>query len=61
MTVVLGGDFRQILPIITSGTKEYIIDATITNYYLWSYFEILTLTENMKLKQTNISIDEKKK
>ena len=61
MTVVLGGDFRQILPIITSGTKEHIIDATITNSYLWPYFEILNLTENMRLKQDNLSIEEKSK
>ena len=60
MNVVLGGDFRQILPVIISGTKEHIIDATITNSYLWPYFEILTLTENMGLKQKNISIQEKK-
>ena len=59
MTIILGGDFRQILPVITSGTKEHIIDATITNFYLWPYFEILTLTENMRLKQNNISFQEK--
>ena len=59
ITIILGGDFRQILPVITSGTKEHIIDATITNSYLWPYFEILTLTENMRLKQNNISFQEK--
>ena len=59
MAVILGGDFRQILLVITCGTKEHIIDATITNSYLWPYFEILTLTENMRLKQNNISIQEK--
>ena len=58
MTVVLGGDFRQILPVILSGTKEHIIDATITNSYLWPYFEILTLTKNMRLKHNNISTEE---
>ena len=61
MTVVLGGDFRQILPVITSGTKEHIIDATIINSYLWPYFEILNFTENMILKQDNLSIEEKSK
>ena len=58
MTVILGGDFRQILPVITAGTKEHIIDATITNSYLWPYFEILTLTKNMRLKHNNISTEE---
>ena len=38
ITVVLGGDFRQILPVIPLGTKEQIIDATVTNSYLWQSF-----------------------
>ena len=55
MTIVLGGDFQQILPVITTGEKEYIIDTTIRQSYLWPHFKILTLQENMKLKQHNIS------
>ena len=58
MTVILGVDFRQILSVISNGTKENIIDVTINNYYLWSYFRILTLTENMRLKKLNCCIDE---
>ena len=60
MSIVLGGDFHQILPVIPSGTKEQIIDATITNSYLWPYFWILTLTQNMRLQHSNIT-DEKQK
>ena len=52
MTVILGGDFRQILHVIPNGTKENIFDVTINNSYLWPYFRILTLTENMRLKKT---------
>ena len=59
MTIVLGGDFRQILPIITNGSKEDIIDATITNSYLWSHFRVLQLSENMRLKRNNITEVEK--
>jgi len=59
MTVVLGGDFRQILPVIPTGTKEYIIDATINKSYLWPHFRVLTLTENMRLKHYNITDEEK--
>ena len=55
MTVVLGGDFRQILPVIPSGTKEQIIDATITNSYLWQHFRVLKLTKNMRLQFLNIN------
>ena len=60
MTIVLGGDFRQILPVIPTGTKEDIINATINNSYLWPYFKILKLTENMRLKQYNRTEEEKK-
>ena len=60
MTIVLGGDIRQILPVIPTGTKEDIINATINNSYLWPYFKILKLTENMRLKQYNRTEEEKK-
>ena len=60
MTVVLGGDFRQILPVIHSGTKEQIIDATITNSYFWQHFRILTLTKNMRLQLSDNTKDEQK-
>jgi len=50
MTVVLGGDFRQILPVITKGKREHIVNASIKRSYLWKHFEIFRLTENMRLK-----------
>ena len=60
MTVVLGGHFRQILLVIPSRTKKQIIDATITNSYLWQHFRILTLTKNMRLQLSNNANDEQK-
>jgi hypothetical protein len=50
MTVVLGGDFRQILPVITKGKREQIVNASIKRSYLWKHFEIFELTWNMRLK-----------
>ena len=50
MTVVLGGNFRQILPMITKGKREHIVNASIKRSYLWKHFEIFRLTENMRLK-----------
>jgi ATP-dependent DNA helicase PIF1 len=50
MTVVLGGDFRQILPVLTKGKREHIVNASIKRSYLWKHFEIFRLTENMRLK-----------
>jgi len=49
MTVVLGGDFRQILPVIPKGRREHIVNASIKRSYLWRHFEIFKLTKNMRL------------
>ncbi|XP_025625512.1 uncharacterized protein [Arachis hypogaea] len=46
--VVLGGDFRQILPVIPMGSRQDIIQASITSY-LWNRCKVLKLTKNMRL------------
>ena len=48
-TVVLGGDFRQVLPVVEGGSRLDTIDASITNSYLWNHIKILRLTINMRL------------
>ena len=47
--VVLGGDLRQILPVVEGGTKEDIISSTIIRSRLWPHVEILSLKQNMRL------------
>ena len=47
--VVLGGDFRQILPVVPQGTRQDIINASINSSHLWRYCEVLTLKTNMRL------------
>jgi ATP-dependent DNA helicase PIF1 len=47
--VVLGGDFRQILPVIPKGTRYEIVRATINSSPLWRFCEVLTLKTNMRL------------
>ena len=49
IVVVLGGDLRQILPVIEGGTRQQIVGATITNSPLWQKVTYLELTENMRL------------
>jgi hypothetical protein len=51
--VVLGGDLRQILPVIEGGSRSQIINATIIKSYLWKHIQVLKLTENMCLKNKN--------
>uniref|UniRef100_K7LX79 ATP-dependent DNA helicase n=1 Tax=Glycine max TaxID=3847 RepID=K7LX79_SOYBN len=56
--MVLGGDFRQILPVIPRGSHSDIVHATINSSYLWDYCQVLTLTKNMCL-QINIQASDK--
>ena len=48
-TVLLGGDFRQVLPVVEGGSRSETIDASITNSYIWKHIKILRLTVNMRL------------
>ncbi|KAJ1278908.1 hypothetical protein BS78_04G115000 [Paspalum vaginatum] len=59
MTVVLGGDFRQTLPVIPNASKQQILRSCIVNSYLWKECTLLQLTENMRLKSGNISTSER--
>ncbi|XP_061368967.1 uncharacterized protein LOC133311858 [Gastrolobium bilobum] len=47
--VVLGGDFRQILPVIPHGSRQEIVHTTINSSNLWSHCHLLTLAKNMRL------------
>jgi ATP-dependent DNA helicase PIF1 len=46
--VVFGGDFRQVLPVVTRGTRAQIIDATLQRSYLWEKISKIRLTRNMR-------------
>ena len=52
--VLLGGDFRQILPVVTGGTREDIIHASLSSSPLWHEFKIFTLNENMRLSSNGL-------
>jgi hypothetical protein len=49
--IVLGGDPKQILPVIENGSKSQIINASIVGSYLWNNVTRLYLTENMRLQK----------
>ena len=59
--VLFGGDFRQILPVITNGTRHDVVHAAISSLYLWQHCTVLTLTVNMRLKIGKTSVEKKKK
>ncbi|XP_022024233.1 uncharacterized protein LOC110924541 [Helianthus annuus] len=47
--IVFGGDFRQILPVIPNGSRQEIVNASLSSFYIWSHYKLLTLTKNMRL------------
>ena len=49
ITCLLGGDFRQVLPIVKYGSKSQIIEASIFRSELWSKFEVCELKKNMRV------------
>ncbi|GJZ06886.1 DNA helicase [Tanacetum coccineum] len=50
-TVVLGGDFRQTLPVKKGASKLEIIASSIVESHLWNHFNVCILKENMWLLQ----------
>nr|GEY71917.1 DNA helicase [Tanacetum cinerariifolium] len=58
-SVLLGGDFRQTLPVKKGASKMEVISSCISESELWSRFKVFTLTENIRLEKPNISADER--
>ena len=50
-TVMLGGDFRQILPVIPQGSRADTVLASISHSYLWKNCHKFTLRTNMRVNQ----------
>jgi PIF1-like helicase/DNA helicase Pif1-like protein len=46
--VVLGGDFRQILPVVVHGSRNDIVSCSLKNSYIWNQVYIRHLTINMR-------------
>ncbi|KAL3623920.1 hypothetical protein CASFOL_032736 [Castilleja foliolosa] len=59
-TVVFGGDFRQILPVVPKGTRQNIVNETTNSSYLWKHCTVLRLTKNMRLQSLD-DIEERAK
>ncbi|XP_070018011.1 uncharacterized protein [Nicotiana sylvestris] len=53
-TIILGGDFRQILPVIPKGSRQDIVNASLNSSYLWPHCQLLKLTKNMRLQGNEI-------
>jgi hypothetical protein len=47
-TIVFGGDFRQVLPVLRKGSTAQIIDSSLRRSYLWESMRHLKLERNMR-------------
>lgn len=47
-TIVFGGDFRQVLPVVRKGTRAQIVDASLRRSQLWNSMRQLKLVRNMR-------------
>jgi ATP-dependent DNA helicase PIF1 len=48
--MVFGGDFRQVLPVVTRGTRAYVANATLQRSYLWEKIRKIRLSRNMRVQ-----------
>ena len=51
--IVMGGEFRQLLPVIPRGSRAHIVNSCINSSYLWSSCTIFSLKTNMRLKSSS--------
>lgn len=49
--ILLGGDFRHVLPVIRHGVQADIIESTLKRSFLWSFVKNLHLTINMRVQK----------
>jgi hypothetical protein len=49
ITMLFGGDFRQIPPVVPRGSREAIVNASLTRSPLWRKINMLYLVTNMRL------------
>ena len=51
--MLLGGDFRQVLPVIRHGSQADIIESNLQRSFLWSHVQVFHLTVNMRVQVAN--------
>nr|GEV52666.1 DNA helicase [Tanacetum cinerariifolium] len=58
-TIMLGGDFRETLPVKKGASRNKIIASSIAKSYLWHHFMLHRLTKNMHLADENMDETQK--
>ena len=49
-TIVFGGDFRQVLPVVCKGSRAQVVASSLRMSYLWESMSHLKLVSNMRAK-----------
>ncbi|ONM22501.1 hypothetical protein ZEAMMB73_Zm00001d005991 [Zea mays] len=49
-TIVFGGDFRQVLPVVRKGSRAQVVASSLRMSYLWEFMSHLKLVTNMRAK-----------
>ena len=49
--IVLGGDFRQVLPVVRHATRSAIVESTLKHSPLWPLVKTLHLVQNMRARK----------
>ncbi|ONM17793.1 hypothetical protein ZEAMMB73_Zm00001d003825 [Zea mays] len=49
-TIVFGGDFRQVLPVVRKGSRAQVVASSLRMSYLWKSMSHLKLVSNMRAK-----------
>ncbi|XP_053134124.1 LOW QUALITY PROTEIN: uncharacterized protein LOC128337304 [Hemicordylus capensis] len=47
-TILLGGDFRQILPVIIRGSRSLTVASCLKKHHLWKHIHVIKLNKNMR-------------
>ena len=53
--IILGGDFRQILPVVKRASQQIKVEDTIKYSKLWNHFKILKLFRNIRCSNKDFS------
>lgn len=59
ITVVFGGDFRQILPVIPKASRSDTVNASLNKSRLWEFCKVFLLKQNMRLHSGNSDVENK--
>jgi len=60
VSVVLHGDFKQILSVVRKGDTHDILASSVNSSKLWSHCKVLTLTTNMHLRSSTVRAEQDK-